>query len=124
MLRRAYRWSHERPDVPYEIHSRCTYCQSGDRQLLPNRASSERRWNLVQKVGKFPFRVSGKAIVAHETTGFVKVLLQEHGEVLVHTCGHGATEMIHELVLARTLEATEKDILHTVHAHPTLGGDP
>ena len=112
---------HERPDVPYESIPGCTYSQPEIASVgLTEDALKES--GAAYKVGKFPFRVSGKAIAAHETTGFVKVLFgEEHGEVLgAHLVGHGATEMIHELVLARTLEATEKDILHTVHAHPTL----
>lgn len=111
----------KRPDVPYDSIPGCTYCQ-------PEIASVGKTEEALKtegtgyKVGKFPFRVSGKAIAANETTGFVKVLFGEkYGEVLgAHLVGHGATEMIHEMVLARTLEATEKDILHTVHAHPTM----
>ncbi len=112
---------HIRPDVPYDSIPGCTYCQPEIASVgQTERALKEE--GAAYKVGKFPFRVSGKAIAAHETTGFVKVLFsEEHGEVLgAHLVGHGATEMVHELVLARTLEATEKDILHTVHAHPTL----
>jgi len=112
---------HERPDVPYESIPGCTYSQPEIASVgLTEDALKES--GTAYKVGKFPFRVNGKAIAAHETTGFAKVLFgEEHGEVLgAHLVGHGATEMIHELVLARTLEATEKDILHTVHAHPTL----
>ena len=54
--------------------------------------------------------------------GFVKILFGEpHGEVLgAHVIGAEATEMIAELGLAITLEATEDEIESTVHAHPTL----
>ncbi len=112
---------HERPDVPYENIPGCTYCQPE----IASVGQTERALKgagVEYRVGKFPFKASGKAVAAHETTGFVKVLFdKKHGELLgAHLVGHGATEMIHELLLARTLEATEKDILHTVHAHPTL----
>ena len=112
---------HERPDVPYESIPGCTYCQP-EIASVGQTEDALKEAGTAYKVGRFPFRASGKAIAAHETTGFVKVLFgEEYGDVLgAHLVGHGATEMIHELVLARTLEATEKDILHTVHAHPTL----
>jgi len=57
-----------------------------------------------------------------ETEGFVKLILDaKYGELLgAHILGPDATELIHELVLARKLEATGQSIFTTVHAHPTL----
>jgi dihydrolipoamide dehydrogenase len=57
-----------------------------------------------------------------EIDGFVKILFDEpHGEVLdAHIVGSEATEMIDELGLAITLEATDEEIEATIHAHPTL----
>ena len=54
--------------------------------------------------------------------GFVKLLFSEgDGELLgAHIVGQDATEMIGELVLARTHGATYKSIIDTLHAHPSL----
>jgi dihydrolipoamide dehydrogenase len=74
------------------------------------------------RVGKFPFIASGRAVAADETEGFVKLVFDaKHGELLgAHLIGAMATEMISELVLAKSLEATEEEILRTMHPHPTF----
>ena len=73
-------------------------------------------------VGKFPFTASGKAMALGETEGFVKVMADKStGEILgVHIIGPEATEIIHEFAVGRTLEATLEEMIHTIHAHPTL----
>ncbi len=74
------------------------------------------------KVGRFPFRVNGKAIAAGETTGLVKTLFDaETGALLgAHMLGAEVTEMIQGFALAMTLEATEAEIFATIFPHPTL----
>ena len=74
------------------------------------------------KVGKFPFSVSGRALAAGETDGFVKLIFDaKYGELLgVHMIGENVTELLAELVLARKLEATEAEIIEAMHPHPTL----
>ena len=99
----------------------CTYCQPQVASVgLTERAAKEK--GLKFKVGKFPFSASGKARAVGEVDGFVKMIFGEpHGEVLgAHIVGAEATEMIGELGLAITLEATHDDIEATIHAHPTL----
>jgi dihydrolipoamide dehydrogenase len=99
----------------------CTYCQPQVASVgLTERAAKEK--GLKFKVGKFPFSASGKARAVGETDGFVKILFGEpYGEVLgAHIVGAEATEMIGELGLAITLEATHEEIEATIHAHPTL----
>ena len=78
--------------------------------------------NLKFKVGKFPYQASGKALAVAEPEGFVKILYGEpHGEIIgAHIIGSEATELIAELGLAMTLEATKDEIEATIHAHPTL----
>jgi dihydrolipoamide dehydrogenase len=73
-------------------------------------------------IGKFPFTANGKAVALGETDGFIKVVADKGtGEILgVHICGPEATEIIHEFAVGRTLEATLEEIVHTIHAHPTL----
>ena len=99
----------------------CTYCQPQVASVgLTERAAKEK--GIAYKVGKFPFLASGKAQAVGEGDGFVKILFgAEHGEVLgAHLIGPEATELIAELGLAITLEATHEEIEATIHAHPTL----
>jgi dihydrolipoyl dehydrogenase len=99
----------------------CTYCQPQVASVgLTERAVKEK--GLKYKVGKFPFIASGKALAVGESEGFVKLLVGEpHGEILgAHIIGTDATEMIAELGLAITLEATYDEVVATIHAHPTL----
>ena len=74
------------------------------------------------RIGKFPFAASGRALSAGESDGFVTLIFDsKYGELLgVHMIGENVTELLAELVLARKLEATEEEILETMHPHPTL----
>jgi dihydrolipoamide dehydrogenase len=74
------------------------------------------------KIGRFPFRVNGKAVAAGETEGFVKVLFDAKTGALIgaHMIGHEVTEMIQGYVTAITMEATEEDIHGIVYPHPTM----
>ncbi|MGH8095187.1 MAG: dihydrolipoyl dehydrogenase [Chthoniobacterales bacterium] len=99
----------------------CTYCQPQVASIgLTERGAKESGQKF--RVGKFPFSASGKARAIGETDGFVKLIIGEpHGEILgAHIIGPEATEMIAELGLAMTLEATYEEIEATIHAHPTL----
>ena len=75
------------------------------------------------KVGKFPFRASGKAQATGETEGLVKVVLDDSsGEILgAHILGGTASDMISALCIARSGELTATEVLHTVLPHPTYG---
>ena len=77
---------------------------------------------LDYKVGKFPFSASGRARTAGETEGFVKIIRDaKYGEILgAHIIGAHATELIHEIVVARENEFTVEEIELAIHAHPTL----
>jgi dihydrolipoamide dehydrogenase len=77
---------------------------------------------LEYKVGKFPFMASGRARTSGETEGFVKIIRgAKYGEILgAHIVGSHATELIHELVVARTNEYTVEEVDLAIHAHPTL----
>lgn len=80
------------------------------------------RYGLKIKKSVFPFRALGKAIAVEEQIGQVKVLSDPAtGEILGgHIIGHNATELIHELLLAKTCEVTAQELTHMVHAHPTF----
>jgi len=74
------------------------------------------------KIGRFPFRVNGKAVAAGEIDGFVKVIFDAKTGALIgaHMIGHEVTEMIQGYVTAITMEATEEDIHGIVYPHPTM----
>ncbi|MGE5314619.1 MAG: dihydrolipoyl dehydrogenase [Acidobacteriota bacterium] len=99
----------------------CTYCQPQVASVgLTEEKAREKGYEL--KIGRYPFRSHGKAIAMNETEGFVKLIFDaKYGELLgAHIFGAEATEMIAELVTARTLETTAEQLIQTVHAHPTL----
>ena len=74
------------------------------------------------KIGKFPFKAIGKALVHGESDGFVKIIMDKNSEDLlgVHMVGPHVTDMISEAGLAKVLDATPWEIAHTIHPHPTL----
>ena len=99
----------------------CTYCQPQVASVgYTERALKEK--GIKYSVGKLPFQANGKAVASNETTGFVKTLMGEDGEMLgAHIVGTHATELIHEYVLFRQMEGIDEEIFATVHPHPTLG---
>ena len=111
---------HPRP-IDYTNVPSCTYCRPQVASIGLTEAKAKENGREVQ-VGKFPFTASGKAVALGETEGFVKVVADKAtGEIVgVHIVGPEATEIIHEFAVGRTLEATLEEIMHTIHAHPTL----
>jgi dihydrolipoamide dehydrogenase len=77
---------------------------------------------LEYKVGRFPFSANGRARTSGETEGFVKIIRDaKYGEILgAHIVGAHATELLHELAVARENEFTVEEVDLAVHAHPTL----
>jgi dihydrolipoamide dehydrogenase len=98
-----------------------TYCQPQIASVgLTEKQAKEAGHEL--KVGKFPFSASGKASALGHSEGFVKVIYDaRYGELLgCHIIGRDATELIAEVVTARTLETTYHEIIEAIHPHPTL----
>ncbi|MBI5420527.1 MAG: dihydrolipoyl dehydrogenase [Deltaproteobacteria bacterium] len=108
-----------RPD-PDRIPS-CIYCQPEVATVGLSEEEAKLR-GIPYKVSKFPFAALGRAVASGHTEGFVKMVAEErYGEVIgCHIIGHGAPDLISELSLARTMEATFHEIGKTVHPHPTL----
>ena len=81
-----------------------------------------REQKLDYRVGKFPFSANGRARTSGDTEGFVKIIRDtKYGEILgAHIVGAHATELIHELVVARENEFTVEEVDLAIHAHPTL----
>jgi dihydrolipoamide dehydrogenase len=77
---------------------------------------------LDYQAGRFPFSANGRARATNETEGFVKILRdKKYGEILgAHIVGGHASEMIHELAVARENEYTVEEVDLAIHAHPTL----
>ncbi len=104
---------------------RCVYCQPQVASVgLSEEKAQEwaREKSEAVKVGRFPFRASGKSLAAGERDGIVKVMTEAgSGKVLgAAIIGGEATELIAEICLALEMGATAGRILDTVHAHPTL----
>jgi len=99
----------------------CTYCrpQIASVGLTEERAKQE---GHTLKVGRFPFIGNGKAIAMGEPEGMVKTVFDaETGELLgAHMIGAEVTELIQGYTIARTLESTEAELMHTVFPHPTI----
>jgi dihydrolipoamide dehydrogenase len=107
--------------VDYGNVPSCTYCRPQVASIGLSEAKARTNGREIA-VGRFPFTANGKAVALGETEGFLKVVADKRtGEILgVHIVGSEATEMIHEFAVGRTLEATLEEIIHTIHAHPTL----
>lgn len=74
------------------------------------------------KVGRFPYRGNGKALALGEPEGLVKTVFDaKTGELLgAHMIGAEVTELIQGYTVAKTMEGTELDLMHTIFPHPTL----
>ena len=98
-----------------------TYCHPEVASIGLTEAQCKEK-KLDYKVGKFLYSNNGRARTSGETEGFVKILAdKKYGEILgAHIVGAHATELIHELVVARENEFTVEEIELAIHAHPTL----
>ena len=107
--------------VNYANIPNATYCHPEIASIGLTEAQAKEK-KIDYKVGKFPFMANGRARTAGETEGFVKVIRDaKYGEILgAHIIGSHATEMIHELAVARENEFTVEEVALTIHAHPTL----
>jgi len=111
----------ERPELSRDSIPGCVYCQPQVASVGLTEKQAIAAGHEV-RIGRFPFAASGKARAIGETEGLVKLVFgSQYGELLgASIVGSEATEMIAELTLALTLEATHEELLQTVHAHPTL----
>jgi dihydrolipoamide dehydrogenase len=99
----------------------CTYSNPQIASVGLTEAQAKEQ-GLEVKIGRFPFRVNGKAIASGELEGFVKTLFDAKTGALVgaHMIGAEVTEMIQGFTLAITMEATEAELQATVFPHPTM----
>jgi dihydrolipoamide dehydrogenase len=107
--------------VNYGNIPNATYCHPEVASIgLTEQQCKEQK--LDYKVGRYNFSANGRARTSGEIEGFVKVIRDaKYGEILgAHIIGAHATEMIHELAVARENEFTVEEIELAIHAHPTL----
>jgi dihydrolipoamide dehydrogenase len=107
--------------INYDHVPSCTYCDPEVGSVGLSEARARERGYQVA-VGKFPFTALAKASILGHTTGFVKVVREtKYDELLgVHIIGASATDLIAEAGAALHMEATDEELLRTIHAHPTL----
>ncbi len=107
--------------IQYDNIPSVTYChpEVASIGLTEERCKAENRDYVV---GKFPFTANGRARASLETEGFVKIIRdKKYGEILgAHIVASHASELIHELTVARENEYTVEEVDLAVHAHPTL----
>jgi dihydrolipoamide dehydrogenase len=107
--------------INYDHVPGCTYCdpEIGSVGLTENEAKA-RGYDV--RIGTFPFGVLGRAKMAGETEGFVKIVAdKKYDELLgVHMIGLRSTELVAEATVALRLESTVEELIRTIHAHPTM----
>jgi len=99
----------------------CTYCRPQVASVgLSEKAAIAAGHDI--KVGRFPFLANGKAIALGDEDGMIKTIFDaKTGELLgAHMIGPEVTELIQGYVVAKKLETTEEDLMHTIFPHPTL----
>lgn len=112
---------HDPKPVNYENIPGCTYTKPEIASVgLTERKAKEAGFEV--KIGKFPFTASGKATAAGARDGFIKVVVdaKNHAILGAHFVGENVTEMVSELVLARQMGVNGKDVISTIHPHPTM----
>ncbi len=112
---------HDVRPINYDHVPGCTYCDPEIGSVGLTEAAARERGYDVQ-VGSFPFRVLGRARMADELDGFVKIVAdKKYAEILgLHIIGPRATELVAEGVLALRTECTVEELIRTIHAHPTM----
>jgi dihydrolipoamide dehydrogenase len=107
--------------LDYDHVPSCTYCDPEIGSVGLTEAEARERGYDV-RVGSFPFGVLGRAKMAGEAEGFVKIVAdRRYDEVLgVHMIGPRSTELVAEAVVALRLECTVEELTKTIHAHPTF----
>jgi len=112
---------HDVRPINYDQVPGCTYCEPEIGSIgLTEKEAKDRGYDV--RVGVFPFGVLGRAKIAGETEGMVKIVAEaKYDEVLgVHMIGPRATELVAEAGVALRLESTVEELVRTIHAHPTM----
>ncbi len=107
--------------INYDQVPSCTYCDPEIGSVGLTEAEAKSRGYDV-RIGTFPFGVLGRARIANEREGFVKIVAEKkYDEILgVHMIGSRATELVAEATMMLRLECTVEELTRTIHAHPTM----
>jgi dihydrolipoamide dehydrogenase len=107
--------------INYDHIPACTYCEPEIGSVGLTEAEARERGYDV-RIGTFPFSALGRARIAGETEGFVKIVGETKYDQLlgVHVIGGRATELVAEGAAALRLESTVEELARTIHAHPTM----
>ncbi|HEY9187100.1 MAG TPA: dihydrolipoyl dehydrogenase [Ignavibacteria bacterium] len=108
-------------DIDYSNIPGCTFSspQVGSIGLTEDKAKEK---GVNYAIGKFPYSGNGKAIASAETEGFVKLIFDKETDELLggHIIGYDAAELLAEISLAKQNKLKAKDIIKSIHSHPTL----
>lgn len=105
----------------YEAVPKCVYSSPEIASVgLTEKEAKEKGYQA--KIGKFSFKVNGKALVYGEANGFCKMVVDaENDDVLgIHLIGPQVTNMISTGVLAKMFDASNLEMARIIHPHPTL----
>jgi dihydrolipoamide dehydrogenase len=114
-------FGHESTGVHYDAIPGATYCNPQIASVGMTEKQAKEK-GIDYKVGKYGLKSHGKAIADGADEGLVKIVVsKKYGEILgAHIIGQNASELIHEICLAKSVEATIDDVIATMHAHPTM----
>jgi len=107
--------------MDYTVVPRCifTYPEIGGVGLTEKEALA--RGHKI-KIGRFPFIANGRALAEDETEGMVKIIAEEKSDKILGCIilGNRGTDLIAEIALGMKKGMKLKDLIETIHAHPTL----
>jgi len=107
-------------EIDYQQIPSCIYLEPEISSIGLTEAQAKEAYGDV-KVGRFPMAANGKSLVEGDTTGMIKVIIGQKGEILgAHLFCKHATDMIAEISTAMAAGANAEDIIHAVHPHPTV----
>jgi dihydrolipoamide dehydrogenase len=117
----AERIAGHQKEVDYKNIPGCTYCNPQVASVGITEAKAK-ELGFTVRVGKFPFTACGKAHAIGDARGFVKLVFDEKTDELLgaHLIGPEVTELLAELCLAKANGIKARQIIETIHAHPTL----
>ncbi|MFI3315245.1 MAG: dihydrolipoyl dehydrogenase [Rikenellaceae bacterium] len=107
--------------IDYSLTPSCVYTQPEIASVgLTEKQAIEKGIEL--RIGKFPYTASGKATAMGNKDGFIKLIFEKESDKLIgaHLIGTNVTEMLMEGVISIKLGVTAKELISTIHPHPTL----
>ncbi len=107
--------------LDYNSIPACTYCDPQVASIGLTETKAEEKYGKI-KIGRFPFQANGKSLALGESTGLVKLIYDANSDELLgaHIIHAEATELINELSVVKNSKINGRDLMKTIHAHPTL----